>query len=282
MTRRKKTPQNVQDEIITLSGRKCCLCFGINSDFSRKKGQIAHLDQNPENNVIDNLAWLCLDHHDEYDSKTSQSKGLTIGEVKRYRAKLYEAVEKDRQNVLSTSKSPSQRGMYALAGGLILVAVFILVILYLAKSSQRENACDQPIRTATATVEVTVASNEDINTTYIDRGAYVAFGKGSESLLMMSSRQCTAKQTGDGQLVYRAVVNMDVSDAAFGKPARFLEEAEYIQISFVPMPKQSQVTEGRITCIFNGGTLLEMSIPAQEITEGKILVRGLGLNCGAD
>jgi hypothetical protein len=46
------------------------------------------------------------------------------------------------------------------------------------------------------------------------------------------------------------------------------------------MPKQSQVTEGRITCIFNGGTLLEMNIPAQDITDGKIFVRGLGLNCG--
>lgn len=283
MTRRKQIPQKTQDEIITQSGRKCCLCFGIDSDYSEKKGQIAHLDQNPENDDIDNLAWLCLDHHDEYDSITSQSKGLTTGEAKRYRAKLYEVVEKDRENGLSTTKSPSQRGRYALAGGgLILVAVLILVTLYAAKSSQGVNACDQPIRTATTTVEVTVASDEDINTTYLDRGAYVAFGKGGESLLMMSSRQCTAKQTGNGKLVHRAVVNMDVSDAAFGKPVRFLEEAKYIQISFVPMPKQSQVIEGRITCIVNGGMLLDMSIPAQEITDGKIFVRGLGLNCGTD
>lgn len=280
MTRRKKTPQSIQDKIITLSGRKCCLCFGINSDFSPKKGQIAHLDQKPENNAIDNLAWLCLDHHDEYDSRTSQSKGLTIGEVKQYRDKLYEAVEKDRQNALPTSPSASRGRIYILAGGFALIALVILVALYLAKSSQQVNKCDQPIRTASATIEVTIASDEDINTTYITKGAYVAFGKGGESLLLMSSTQCTAKQTGNGQLVYRAVVNMDVSDDAFGKPVRFLEEAEYIQLSFLPMPKQSQVTTGKITGIFNGGTVLEMNIPAQETTDGKFYVRGLGLKCG--
>jgi hypothetical protein len=121
MAQRKKIPQNKQDEIITLSGRKCCLCFGINSDLSPKKGQIAHLDQNPENNDIDNLAWLCLDHHDEYDGRTSQSKGLTIGEVKQYRARLYQIVERDRQNILPTSKSPPQGGVYTLVGGFVLV-----------------------------------------------------------------------------------------------------------------------------------------------------------------
>lgn len=33
---------------------------------------------------------MCLAHHDEYDSKTSQSKGLTMGEVRRYRDELHE------------------------------------------------------------------------------------------------------------------------------------------------------------------------------------------------
>jgi hypothetical protein len=281
MAGRKKIPQSIQDEVITRSGRKCCLCFGINSDRRPKKGQIAHLDQNPENNAIDNLAWLCLEHHDEYDSRTSQSKGLTIGEVKRYREELYEAVGRDRRNALPISKSPPQGKAYTLVSGLALIALVILVTLYLVKSPQKDNKCDQPITTATATIEVTVASDEDINTTYIASSAYLAFGKGSELLLMMSSRQCSAKQTGNGQVVYRAVVNMEVSDAAFGKPMRFLEEAEYIQLSFLPMPEQSRVVTGKITGIFNGETVLEMSIPAQETTVGKIFVRSPGLKCGS-
>ena len=57
-----------------------------------KKGQIAHLDGNWANNAEDNLAFLCFDHHDEYDSKTSQSKGLTEQEVKAYRKQLYQEV----------------------------------------------------------------------------------------------------------------------------------------------------------------------------------------------
>ncbi len=279
MTKRKKIPQNIQDEILTLSGRRCCLCFGINSDFEVKKGQIAHLDRNPENNDIGNLAWLCLDHHDEYDSRSSQSKGLTIGEVKQYRAKLYEDVERHRQDILPTSKAPSRWKIYALGGSLVLVALIVLISWYLTKSPQRDVACGQPIRTATATIEATVASDEDINTTYMTRGAYIAFGKGSGSLLTMSSRQCTAKQIGNGQVIYRATVNMDVSDAAFGEPVRFLEEAEYIQITFLPMPEQSQVLAGKVTCIINGGAVLETSISAQQITNGRIFVRGLNINC---
>ena len=53
-----------------------------------KGGQIAHLDHNSHNNVLDNLAFLCFDHHDEYDSVTSQRKGLTAGEVKEFRREL--------------------------------------------------------------------------------------------------------------------------------------------------------------------------------------------------
>lgn len=50
------------------------------------------MDHNPENNDLDNLAWLCLQHHDRYDGKTSQSKGLRASEVKQYRKELYARV----------------------------------------------------------------------------------------------------------------------------------------------------------------------------------------------
>jgi CheY-like chemotaxis protein len=61
----------------------------LSSDYSIKQGQIAHLDKDPRNNSVDNLAFLCMPHHDQYDSTTSQSKNLTIEEVKLYRAQLY-------------------------------------------------------------------------------------------------------------------------------------------------------------------------------------------------
>lgn len=90
---RKKIPDNIQKEVLVSSRRRCCICYGLNRDISIKKGQIAHLDgDNNNNNKFDNLAFLCFDHHDEYDGKTSQSKNFTIKEVKKYRAELYENV----------------------------------------------------------------------------------------------------------------------------------------------------------------------------------------------
>lgn len=57
-----------------------------------KTGQIAHLDGDRSNSTVDNFAFLCLVHHDQYDSRTSQSKNLTIEEVKAYRTELYDQV----------------------------------------------------------------------------------------------------------------------------------------------------------------------------------------------
>jgi hypothetical protein len=92
MSKRKRTPSNIEKKVLLQSARRCCICYGLHSDFAVKKGQIAHLDQDPANSNFDNLAWLCFEHHDEYDSSTRQSKGLTIAEVKDYRDQLYNAV----------------------------------------------------------------------------------------------------------------------------------------------------------------------------------------------
>src|SRR5712691_2571626 len=90
---RPKIPTENVAAVLIKSARRCCLCFGLNGDFSEKKGQIAHVDHNPANNSGYNLVFLCLEHHDAYDSSTSQSKGLTREEIEYYRAKLFEAVE---------------------------------------------------------------------------------------------------------------------------------------------------------------------------------------------
>lgn len=71
------------------SRRRCCLCFFLHNRDEVRKGQIAHLNRDPSDFRFENLAWLCLDHHDEYDGRTSQSKGLTLDEVRAYRDRLY-------------------------------------------------------------------------------------------------------------------------------------------------------------------------------------------------
>lgn len=93
---RKKIPDSVLTELFSCSARRCALCFGINNDFAEKKGQVAHVDKNHSNDNLDNLVWLCLDHHDRYDSKTSQTKNYSQHELKTYRNKLYNTVSESR------------------------------------------------------------------------------------------------------------------------------------------------------------------------------------------
>lgn len=85
-------PEQVQADVLLRSRRRCCICFGLHHDMTTKAGQIAHLDRNNGNAAEDNLAFLCLAHHDEYDSRTSQRKALSIREVKAFREELLNAI----------------------------------------------------------------------------------------------------------------------------------------------------------------------------------------------
>jgi hypothetical protein len=95
MGNRRRIPPKVVADVVTASRRRCCVCLAVRRDEAEKTGQIAHLDHDPSNNAFENLAFLCLEHHDQYDSRTSQSKGLTIEEVKRYRDELFALVARN-------------------------------------------------------------------------------------------------------------------------------------------------------------------------------------------
>ena len=85
---RKKIPTEIQTQVLIQCRRRCCICYGLEKDYSIKRGQIAHINHNKNDNRLDNLAFLCLEHHDLYDSKTSQSKNLTSNEVREFRKEL--------------------------------------------------------------------------------------------------------------------------------------------------------------------------------------------------
>jgi hypothetical protein len=89
--RRKPLP-DVETVVLAKSARRCTLCFLLKNDLTEKIGQIAHLDQDRTNRRQDNLAWMCLEHHSLYDSKTRQHKNYTIHEVKAARSNLYDLV----------------------------------------------------------------------------------------------------------------------------------------------------------------------------------------------
>jgi hypothetical protein len=86
------------------SGRRCCLCVFLDGLDEVRKGQIAHLNRDPSKSNFESLVWLCLDHHDEYDSRTSQSKGLTVAEVTAYRDRLYARNPEVTQRAMRDSK----------------------------------------------------------------------------------------------------------------------------------------------------------------------------------
>lgn len=86
---RPKLPKDVETQVLIASRRRCCLCFGLDQKDGQVKGQIAHVDRDPSNHAFANLAFLCTNHHDEYDSRTSQSKGLQKDELLHWRKELY-------------------------------------------------------------------------------------------------------------------------------------------------------------------------------------------------
>ncbi|MBU1207673.1 MAG: hypothetical protein KKH04_12195 [Proteobacteria bacterium] len=89
MAKRRKVPAEIEEAVLTKSARRCVLCFGLSNDRSQKRGQIAHIDGNAENSQETNLAFLCLEHHDWYDSRSSQSRGITPAELREYQARLH-------------------------------------------------------------------------------------------------------------------------------------------------------------------------------------------------
>ena len=78
-----------EKRVLIASRRRCCVCVYLEGRNDRRRGQIAHLNRDRTDSRFENLVWLCLEHHDEYDGRPSQSKGFTPDEVRHYRERLY-------------------------------------------------------------------------------------------------------------------------------------------------------------------------------------------------
>lgn len=89
---RKKISIAVESQVLIQSRRRCCLCFHFNGDIGMKNGQIAHINRDRDDNEETNLAFLCFEHHDNYDSIRSQSKGITTSELTHAKKTLYETL----------------------------------------------------------------------------------------------------------------------------------------------------------------------------------------------
>lgn len=78
MAKRTPIPTSVQNKVLVSNRHACCVC--------QKDGvQLHHIDGDPSNNDISNLAALCLDHHDRATMIGALTKKLTPTQVRHYK-----------------------------------------------------------------------------------------------------------------------------------------------------------------------------------------------------
>lgn len=106
---RKKTPDDIEAEVLTKSIRRCTLCFYLKGNLKKKHGQIAHLNGDRTDYRPDNLAFMCLKHHTLLDSRTSQHKNYTLKEVKGARGRLYDAIAEGQHLKKADRQAPASR-----------------------------------------------------------------------------------------------------------------------------------------------------------------------------
>lgn len=92
MAKRIPIPEDISTELLYISDKTCCKCHRPNIPV-----QIHHIDENPSNNNIENLAVLCLDCHDETQIKGGFGRGLSKKLVKKYRDEWHKEVSLLRQ-----------------------------------------------------------------------------------------------------------------------------------------------------------------------------------------
>src|SRR5205809_662157 len=88
--------------------------------------------------------------------------------------------------------------------GLVFLGGFLQIGRYLVDRRERalsavalaeeSKPTRRPITTGTATIELFVESDQEFNNHFLDRGAFLGIGKGSQPLMILRSIDCFAKQ----------------------------------------------------------------------------------------
>ncbi len=112
--KRQRLTRALEEAVAMASRRRCCLCVYLDNLDEVRHGQIAHLNRDRSDARYENLVFLCLQHHDQYDSRPRQSKGLMEGEVRRYRDLLYAKYPKLGATALKRARRSQQDQVDAL------------------------------------------------------------------------------------------------------------------------------------------------------------------------
>ena len=149
------------------------------------------------------------------------------------------------------------------------------VIEKLKEEAKYTDPYAQPIHSGSAKVVVTIQTSENIDSHFMDRGAYVAFGKGGQAIMVMNSIDSFGKSNGNNTATYNANVMLDANDVSIGKIVKTLKETEFVQLSFSSFPAKSIVLGGSVICTINGIVRLEVKIPPQQMSKDFIIANDL-------
>ncbi|WP_375310954.1 HNH endonuclease signature motif containing protein [Bradyrhizobium sp. A5] len=100
--KRPPIPAAIQSKLLIENRHACCVCQKV-------RVQIHHIDGDPKNNELANLAALCVDHHDMASMQLGLTKKLKPNEVRTYKkewearcAADMKALSRDRENFFVT------------------------------------------------------------------------------------------------------------------------------------------------------------------------------------
>jgi hypothetical protein len=96
---RSKVPDHIAAQVEFKADRTCCVCRE-----PRQALQIHHLDDDPSNNSLENLAALCLQHHNDTQLKGGFGRKLNAAQVRLYRDEWYKAIQQRRDKLAALNE----------------------------------------------------------------------------------------------------------------------------------------------------------------------------------
>jgi len=248
----------------TMSDAKKCL------SFEGLRRYVANL-------VPEDEEWLRIMLND-VEADIAEWAGVQRADLKTQTAEAVSETRSDRY-VRWAKDHPLLSILYVLFRGIIIVgavagSLYGMVILYdriagagKTNGTSAEKVEDQPIVSVRATVEIAIRSEEQVNARHPYNGAVLAFGKGKEPLLRLSSESSRAKQMGTSEVRYSSELAMKATDVGFRQPLSLLQQIEYAQVWFDIIPSNSEILSGTVVCIFNNHVPIELRIPPQKMRE---------------
>jgi hypothetical protein len=164
------------------------------------------------------------------------------------------------------------------------IALYAIVQTYYSKQTIEQNLralnpYHQPIGAFTATMQLFVKSDKEINRRFSRGGVSLVFTKGQDHLLWARSDQYLAVQTGSGQIRFSSDLTMIGNSPARGQPVSILRDIDSVKLIFSAMgtgnsriEMNNEILHGRIICNINNVIPLAFPIPSQRVQGAEISI----------